>query len=197
MITKLIKLEQHTTLSVKEDTQYLLDLRDIRDDDLTLELLLETQGISVEIYGFYFLSGNQKLKLTTISRHQARNTSCMTRIKGVLDGSASSGYVGKILISKEGQQTASFLSHNVLVIGDKTSNNSQPILEIDADDVKASHGATTGRIDDQQLYYLATRGLDLPTAKNLIIKGFFEAEMRNIQDKALVDELATSLYKEV
>ena len=121
----------------------------------------------------------------------------MTRIKGVLDGSASSGYVGKILISKEGQQTASFLSHNVLVIGDKTSNNSQPILEIDADDVKASHGATTGRIDDQQLYYLATRGLDLPTAKNLIIKGFFEAEMRNIQDKALVDELATSLYKEV
>jgi Fe-S cluster assembly protein SufD len=105
----------------------------------------------------------------------------MTRIKGVLDDSASSSYIGKILIAKAGQQTASFLSHNVLVIGNKTSNNSQPILEIDADDVKASHGATTGRID-RQLYYLATRGLDTVTAKNLIIKGFFEAEMHNIKD---------------
>lgn len=197
MIATLIKPEEHTVISVKEDTQFLLDLRGIQDADLTLELLLEKSGVSAEIYGFYSLTASQKLKLTTISRHLARNTSCMTRIKGVLDESASSSYIGKILIAKEGQQTASFLSHNVLVIGNKTSNNSQPILEIDADDVKASHGATTGRIDNSQLYYLATRGLDSVTAKNLIIKGFFESELSHINDTKLVEELAPSLYKEV
>jgi len=197
MITTLVRPEQLTSISVKEDTQFLLDLRNIENADLTLELLLETPGVSAEVYGFYFLNNSQKLKLTTISRHKARNTSCMTRIKGVLDDSASSSYIGKILIAKDGQQTASFLSHNVLVIGNKTSNNSQPILEIDADDVKASHGATTGRIDESQLYYLATRGLDSNTAKNLIIKGFFESESHNIKDISLVEELAPSLYKEV
>ena len=197
MITKLIRPQDHTEINVTEDAQFLLDLRQIRDEDFTFELKLDTEGVSAEVYGFYSLSDNQKLKLTSIARHLAPNTSCMTRIKGVLDDSASSSYIGKILISKQAQQTASFLSHNVLVVGNKTSNTSQPILEIDADDVKASHGATTGRINEDQLYYLSTRGLDPVTAKNLIIKGFFESELQNIKDQSLVNELAPSLYKEV
>lgn len=197
MKTLLIKPEEHTTVIVKEDTQFLLDLRNISEANLTLELQMDTPGVSAEIYGFYSLSDNQKLTLTTISKHVAPHTRCMTRIKGILDKNASSSYIGKILIAKPAQQTSSYLSHNVLVIGDKTSNNSQPILEIDADDVKASHGATTGRIDEGQLYYLATRGLDKETARNLIIKGFFDSEMRHIKDAALVEELASSLYKEV
>lgn len=197
MKTLLVIPEQYTTIPVREDTQFLLDLRNIPEANLTLELQMITPGVSAEIYGFYTLTDNQKLTLTTIARHIAPHTSCMTRIKGILDKSASSSYIGKILIAKSAQQTSSYLSHDVLVIGNKTSNNSQPILEIDADDVKASHGATTGRIDEGQLYYLATRGLDRDTARNLIIKGFFDSEMQHIKDAYLVKELAPSLYKEV
>lgn len=197
MKTLLIKPDKYTAIPVTEDTQFLLDLRNISDDNLTLELQMDTIGVSAEIYGFYSLNDNQKLTLTTIARHTAPQTSCMTRIKGVLDKSASSSYVGKILIAKTAQQTSSYLSHNVLVIGNKTSNNSQPILEIDADDVKASHGATTGRIDEAQLYYLATRGIDRETARNLIIKGFFDSEIQNLKNQILVEQLTSSLYKEV
>ncbi|NMB70087.1 SufD family Fe-S cluster assembly protein [candidate division WWE3 bacterium] len=197
MKTLLVKPEQYTTIPVKEDTQFLLDLRNIPEANLILELQMATPGVSAEIYGFYTLTDSQKLTLTTIARHIAPHTSCMTRIKGILDKSASSSYIGKILIAKSAQQTSSYLSHDVLVIGNKTSNNSQPILEIDADDVKASHGATTGRIDEGQLYYLSTRGLDRDTARNLIIKGFFDSEMQHIKDAYLVEEVAPSLYKEV
>ena len=197
MKTLLLKPASLSTLKVTEDTQFLLDLSGISDSRYTVELFLEKQGVSAEIYGFYSLKGTQKLSLTTIARHMAPNTSCLTSIKGVLDESASSTYIGKILIDKTAQQTSSFLSHNVLVVGNKTSNTSQPILEIEADDVRASHGATTGRIDEAQLYYLATRGLSRDLAMNMIIQGFFDSALTKISDQKLAESVSQTLYKEV
>lgn len=193
MKTEFVKLTEDTRISVAEDTQYVIDFSDLNLEDintLSLTLVFEKQGISAQIIGVYKLQGNTSVKLTTVTDHKVPNTSCITRIKGVLLDSAKSEYIGKILIEKPAQQTSSFLEDNVLLLGDGCKNGSQPILEIEADDVKASHGATTGRIDQSQIYYLASRGLNVSEAESLIVEGFFESLTKEINDAKIREKVA-------
>ena len=93
-----------------------------------------------------------------------------------------------IRIPKEGQKTYSYLENHILKLGDKTLANSIPSLKIDANDVKASHGATVGQIDEEHMFYLMSRGLTEEIAKNLIIQGFLDSIIgefpKNLADKA-------------
>lgn len=191
MKTELIKLDGEKTISVLEDTQYVIDMSGLLTGSLTL--LFEKEGISAEIISLYFLHENEKLKLTTVACHKAPHTSCLTKIKGVVEKNTVSDYVGKIIIDKHAQQTSSFLDHNVLVIGENAKTNSQPILEIDADDVKASHGATTGTINSDQLYYLKSRGLNEDESKKLIIAGFVETLLMQVNDAKIRGEIRNAL----
>lgn len=183
MKTVLQKLNENTEIPVTVDTQFVLDLSllDTRKP-YVLNLLFETQGVSAEVIGLYKLKKDQEINLTTISTHKVPNTSCVVNIKGVLMDKAKSSYAGKILIEKPAQQTSSFLNQNILVLGEETVNNSQPILEIEADDVKASHGSTTGRVDENIIYYLMSRGLDKSESETLIVEGFFESLLGTIVD---------------
>lgn len=183
-------------IDVLEDTQYVLDFTGANETAYSIELDLSKQGVKAEIYGLYNLKKDQKLKFTTVVRHLATHTSCLTQIKGVLGDGCESDYVGKILINKTGQQTTSFLNHGVLVVGEDTSNKSQPILEIDADDVKASHGATTGRLDESQMYYLMSRGLTKKEATNVIVTGFFEELCHKIEDTSVGAKLLERLVQD-
>jgi Fe-S cluster assembly protein SufD len=194
MRSELVKLNENTVIDVKEDTQYVLDLSSAADGGkYSIELKFNKQGINGELLGLYNLTDSQKIDITTIARHIAPNTSCMTKIKGVLNDGSSSEYVGKILIEKTAQQTNSFLHDGVLVTGDKTHNNAQPILEIEADDVKASHGATTGRIDKEQVYYLMSHGLNRDEAEKLVIEGYFEDLLSRIVDPEVREKVEINI----
>ena len=81
-----------------------------------------------------------------------------------------------------------------MVTGENTINNSQPILQIDANDVRASHGSATGRIDGNQLYYLTCRGYNKNEATDLIIRGFFESEISKILDAKAKKVMYRSIY---
>ena len=83
---------------------------------------------------------------------------------------------------------------NTGILGDSVKNESQPILEILADDVKASHGATTGRIPEENIYYLESRGLDKEEAKVLIVEGFFEELLSKIHDQQIAQEVRDKLF---
>lgn len=122
------------------------------------------------------------------------NTSCLVNVKGVLFDKSRSNYLGKIVIEKGAQKTNTSLEDNILSIGEKTRNHAQPILEIKADDVKASHGATTGRIDEEQIYYLMTRGLSREEAQGVIIGGFLEALLVKIKDTKIRNKVREQLY---
>jgi Fe-S cluster assembly protein SufD len=91
--------------------------------------------------------------------------------------------VGKIIIAKKAFQTNSYLNNKTLVIGEGTKNVTRPILEIEADDVKASHGATTGRVRVDDVYYLTSRGLTKKEAEEIIVEGFFESLVAKIEDE--------------
>ncbi len=185
---QIIKLTKDLSVSVKEDTRFLIDTSDLHEA-ATFEAVFDVQGVTAEIIALYRLSKDNTVKFSTIANHQAQNTSCTTSIKGVLENGSQSDFVGKILIKKDAQNTSSFLYHNVLVIGDDTRNNSQPILEIESNDVKASHGATTGRLNESELFYLKSRGLNTYEATELILAGFFESSLNKLNDADLAQAL--------
>jgi len=87
------------------------------------------------------------------------------------------------------------LNDKVLVVGERTKNNSQPILVIDADDVSASHSASTGRIDADEVYYLQSRGLSKKEAERVVVEGFFDQQLNDIKDKKVRITLKTLIEK--
>ncbi|OGC70040.1 hypothetical protein A2415_01635 [candidate division WWE3 bacterium RIFOXYC1_FULL_39_7] len=198
MKSQIVHPEEKTIIEVSEDTQFVvLPANYLDEKSYSLELIFNKEGVSAEIVCMYVLPQNGKLRLTTVATHIVPHTSCNTIVRGVLDTGSESYYTGKIIIKKTAQQTSSFLSDRALVIGNGTKNNSEPILEIDADDVKASHGASTGKIDKNELYYLQTRGLTEKEASDLIIAGFFNKILDTIADPAVRQLVASAVTADI
>jgi Fe-S cluster assembly protein SufD len=189
MRTELLELNNSKEIHVTEDTQFVM----VGGENISLNLIFEKPGVSAEVLGIFDLPNGAEIKLETCSKHIATNTSCTTYIKAVLDDKSSFDYRGKIIIEKKAQQTTAYLHDDALVVGKNTKRNSQPTLEIDANDVKASHGSTTGRIDKDQLYYLESRGLSEPEAKDLIKEGFLSALVDRILDKDIREKVLNKL----
>ena len=156
-------------------------------------MIFNKEGVVAEILGFFDLMAGENVKIETSSKHIAPNTSCSTFIKAVLANNSSFDYKGKILIETKAQQTSAYLHDNALVIGENTKRNSQPILEIEANDVKASHGSTTGRISEDQIYYLESRGLSRKQAEKTIKEGFMIDLVSKIQDKKVREKLLNEI----
>lgn len=181
-----LKVQGITEIKVVEDTQYVvIDSGKTIKADYNLQLVFEKPGILAEVLGIFDLGAGQEIKIIMSTKHVASNTSCTVFIKAVLNDRSSFDFRGKIMIGKEAVQTNAFLHDNVLVAGENTKRNSQPTLEIETNDVKASHDSTTGRVDENQLYYLESRGLSEPEAKNLITAGFLAVLVDKILDKEI------------
>lgn len=194
MKTLLVKPKEDLVLKPVEDTQFVLDFSDIDpEQEYVFDVEFEKEGVSAEIIGLYRLSPKGNLSFTTVANHKVPHTSCMTIVRGVLEGDSDATYIGKIYIQKDAQETSSFLDDKVLVIGENTKHRSDPILEISANDVKASHGSTTGRVDKEQTFYLKSRGLNDVEAQNLIVEGFFEGELGKIVDDAIREKVRGQL----
>ena len=194
MKTELVKVGSNTEVKVQENTQFVLDFEGFgKDKTYSLSLIFEKPGIEAEIIGVFKLSDKQMLSLATSAVHRVPQTKCLTSIKGVLQDNARSDYVGKIIIEKKAQQTNSYLEDNVIVVGKNTKNRSEPILEIEADDVKASHGATTGQINPEQVYYLQSRGFTKKEAENMIMEGFLASLLNKIKDEKIRDKVVGKL----
>jgi Fe-S cluster assembly protein SufD len=173
MQTQLLDVSVSQHFNVTQDTVFVLDLGKPCESVQTFEFT--KSGVTAKIIGLYNSTSQTTINIVVETIHNVPNTSCSTEVKGALHSNSQSIFAGKIIIKKPAQQTSSYLEHNVLVLGENTKNQSEPILEIEANDVKASHGATTGRIDPMQLFYLKSRGLQQKQAEDLIIAGFFNS----------------------
>lgn len=139
---------------------------------------LEGEGAHVEILGAFHLKGSKKLDINVTTIHAAPHTSADTFIRCIADDNSQATINGTIIVQKDAQQTNSFLTENVLLLSPKASAHAIPNLEIEADDVKCSHAATVGTIDEEHLFYLMSRGIDKQTAKEMIVDGFL-GEVKN------------------
>lgn len=178
-------------IKVLEDMQFVI--LGAEGNEMSLKLIFEKPEVSAEIIGIFNLRTGENIKLKTSSVHKAPQSSCSTFIKAVLNDNSAFDYRGEILIEKNAQQTTAYLHDNVLVAGENTKRNSQPILEIEANDVKASHGSTTGRIDESQLYYLESRGLEKPQAEEIIKEGFLAGLVGKIADLKIREKALNKL----
>ena len=135
---------------------------------------LQKQGSSINQLDFSILDSNQFYNIDQISIHKDQNSQSHTVLKAVLKDSSSNVFDGMIKILPKGQKTNALLEAHSLLLSENASSNNIPSLEIEADDVKATHKATVTNLDENQIFYLTSRGISNQEAKNHIIKGFIE-----------------------
>ncbi len=138
------------------------------------QVALQGEGAEASLSGLSCLDGKKESHTNVKIEHQEPHTRSMQLFKVVLDDEAISSFQGKIHVKKKAQKTEAYQLNNNLLLSQKATANSKPNLEIFADDVKASHGATVGSLPEEQLFYLKTRGLSTDVAKKLLIRGFCE-----------------------
>ncbi len=158
-------------------------------------LTINVQGSNCEtnLNGAYILNGNQHVDNHTIVDHQIAHCVSNELYKGVIDGNATAVFNGKVFVRKDAQKINAFQSNaNVLLSNDATVN-SKPELEIYADDVKCSHGSTTGQLDEQAIFYLRARGIGEKSARQLIIGAFVEDVFEKIKNTSVIDRIDTVL----
>ena len=161
------------TVHVKEEEMKIVPVLWFGDvsRDVKVKVVLDKIGSSVKVLCVFFgKSGSFNLKTEVI--HDAPNTFSRTLIKGVLDGDAVSNYDGQVVIRKGAKNADADLNEHAILLSPRARATAMPRLEVLENEVKAGHGATVGKIDADQMFYLATRGLSAKEAKQLIVKGF-------------------------
>jgi Fe-S cluster assembly protein SufD len=131
--------------------------------------------------GLVMIGGDQHCDNHTLLRHERANCPSHELYKHVLDGKATAVFKGQIFVQKDAQKTDSKQTSKTLLLSDDAYMNSQPALEIYADDVKCTHGSTTGPVDEDMVFYLRTRGVGLEAARHLLTYAFAADVTRRIK----------------
>lgn len=126
------------------------------------------------IGGVYFPHEDQHIDLRTVQRHISPKAHSLTLYKGAVTDEAHSVYQGLISVDHEALNTDAYLTNNNLILGDDAQADSIPTLQINTNEVRCSHGSTTGKLDEKQIYYLKTRGYSPEEARHILVQGYFE-----------------------
>jgi Fe-S cluster assembly protein SufD len=164
---------------------------------LRSESLLDAEGGESDLTAVYFGDGDQMLDFRTLQDHVAPHTRSDLLFKGAVEDRAQSVYSGLIRIRHGAQHANAFQTNRNLVLTEGAEAMSVPNLEIEADDVRCSHASTVGPIDDDQLYYLATRGVAPEEAERLIVLGFFDDVFERLPMPSLLAPLRRSVIEKI
>src|SRR5437763_10866812 len=152
-------------------------------------------GSVAELVGVFFTDHDQRFTMNTLSDHNAIATNAETLVKGVLTDQSRVEFGGMVRVQPKAQQTASFLSDHTLLLSAECRAESIPGLEIGANEVSASHGATTGQNDEEQLVYLMVPGIPRDEAERIIVQGFFAPVLQRIPLENLRTRLRRSIVR--
>src|SRR6266508_1600116 len=154
---------------------------------------LAGQGATSRLTGAYFADGTQHLDYDTFQEHVAPNTTSDFAFKGALRDEASVVWRGMIRVERDAQKTNAYQENRNLLLSPKAHADSIPGLEIQANDVRCSHGATVSQVDRDQLFYLMARGLSRGEAERLIVRGFYQEIFDRIELEPVRTALQTAL----
>ena len=154
---------------------------------------LADQGATSRVTGAYFADGDQHLDYDTFQEHLAPNTESDFAFKGALREHATAVWRGMIRVEKDAQKTNAYQENRNLLLSDTAHADSIPGLEIMANDVRCTHGATLGRVDREELFYLMARGLSREQAERLIVRGFFQDVLDRIKLEPVREALGAAL----
>ena len=137
-----------------------------------LHLIIDGEGIESHMYGLYLLAGNTLADNHTVVDHKKPHSFTNELYKGIMDENSKGVFNGKIFVRPQAQKTNAFQANRNILLSEKATVNTKPQLEIWADDVKCSHGCTTGQLDEEALFYLRTRGIHKDTARAMMLYAF-------------------------
>jgi Fe-S cluster assembly protein SufD len=164
-----------------------------RKGKVRIENDLAGQGATSRVTGAYFADGRQHLDFDTFQSHQAPDTTSDFAFKGALRDRATAVWRGMIKVEKEAQKTNAYQENRNLLLSPRAHADSIPGLEIEANDVRCTHGATVGQVDREQLFYLMARGLSRSEAERLIVRGFFADVLDRIELEPVREALGAAL----
>ena len=207
----------HPTLTIQTHEEKVLFINTIENSTITLEagtkltfvylglmgwtgqkrITFEFKGPGSELTFLGFIVGKNDniFQFETVSQHRSQQTKAHFFLKAAMFEHSLVDYKGNLNIQKNAQLTDTYLAHHTLLLSDHARARTIPALEIEADDVKAGHAATIGKVDNDMLFYLQSRGIDKKEAEQLLIAGFFEEQLRMIPDINLQDYLRETLLQ--
>lgn len=194
--TVLLNLNQPLTEHIfKVGTDQHLILILYATDSITTQVTVQLAGIGAQadIYGIVLACRSQQINLHTLQKHLSPQTRSNLLVKCVLTQQGFFSYEGYITVDKEAQQTDAYQKNQNLMLSPEAKAESKPALEILANNVRCTHSATISKINEEQLFYLESRGIAAKEAKGLIVQGFFE----NILDQITNSQIKDALCKKI
>lgn len=157
--------------------------------------ILDGDRSELNFYGFLIGKNSDFMNIKSGSVCLSRGCKANFEIKSALFDSSRVNFEGNMVIEKNGHDSESYLSHRTLLLSKNARTKTIPGLEIKANDVKAGHAATIGMVDDEDLFYLESRGINQKTAVEMIIKGYFETLLEKITDESVREKVTEQLFK--
>ncbi len=170
-----------------------------REIEISNNIVVEQtgEGCETEIYGLAYLRGSEKVTTETHVHHAVGGGRSNQLLKFVLDDSAHGRFIGDLKIAPDAQKTEAHQTNRNLVLSEDAEMRTQPQLEIYADDVQATHGASTGQLDETALFYMQQRGIDKEKARQLLVGAFMKEVIEAISDEALREQLLNAIDGEI
>jgi Fe-S cluster assembly protein SufD len=156
---------------------------------------LAGEGASISLDGLFVGNGTQHLDNRTVIEHAQPHCESHELYKGVLDDHARGVFDGLIIVRPDAQKTVSRQENRNLLLSETAIIDSKPTLEIHNDDVKCNHGSTIGQIDDQQLFYLRSRGIDTDEARNLLVYAFASEIVDRMKIEPVREQIRRALFQ--
>ncbi|MFM7857811.1 MAG: SufB/SufD family protein, partial [Flammeovirgaceae bacterium] len=152
-------------------------------------IVVDGENCESHFHGLYLLHGSTLADNHTVVDHKKPNSFSNELYKGIMDGNAKGVFNGKIFVRPHAQKTNAFQSNRNILLSDSATVNTKPQLEIWADDVKCSHGCTSGQLDEEALFYLRSRGIPADTAKAMLLYAFALDVLAPVKNESLKTHL--------
>ena len=184
-------------LSLNSDCSNLIFSSGLKFNKIDIECDLTEENSKCNILSALFLKKNEHHEIKTLVNHLAPNCKSNQKVKKVISSESKGVYQGKIYVKDIAQKTDAYQLSKALLLDDNAEFNSKPELEIYADDVKCSHGSSSGNVDQDSLHYLMTRGLSRSDSTKLLIKGFLNDVIELIKSPKIKKFIETKLEKQI
>ena len=165
--------------------------------DIRLDVHLAGEGAQANIYGAYLCGGNERVKIAVDMHHDVPHCNSRQLFKGIAGGTSRVDFYGKIIVAQDAQQTEAYQENHSILLSDDAKVDTKPQLEIYADDVKCSHGATVGRLNEEEQFYMRSRGISLEDARLLQMISFISPVLEAVDDQAQRDAIVSDIESEI
>jgi len=163
--------------------------------DLDICVRLAEERASARILGFIIGTGDVSIRLKTLQLHLAPMTTSDLLVKSILSDESQFFYDGGIEVAKNAQKVDAYQRNENIIVSGKVKVESKPKLEILANDVRCTHAATTAMISDDELWYLASRGIPKKQGERLILEGFFQKAIESVSDTMYIDSIRRAIWQ--